>query len=102
MIEIADHRRCLSFAVTNLKLVRVERIELSTKRWQRLILPLNYTRIFGGDRGNRILLDILLARENRSPLLSPNIQQECFFAFSNYKFDAFCVAETFLKLVSDG
>jgi hypothetical protein len=28
-----------------LKLVRVERIELSTKRWQRLILPLNYTRI---------------------------------------------------------
>ena len=27
--------------------MRVERIELSTKRWQRLILPLNYTRIFG-------------------------------------------------------
>ena len=28
-----------------INLVRVERIELSTKRWQRLILPLNYTRI---------------------------------------------------------
>lgn len=26
-------------------LVRAERIELSTKRWQRLILPLNYARI---------------------------------------------------------
>ena len=29
--------------------------------------------LFGGDRGNRILLDILLARENRSPLLPPNM-----------------------------
>jgi len=27
---------------------------------------------FGGGRGNRILLDTLLARESRSPLLPPN------------------------------
>ena len=39
------------FAVTILNLVRAERIELSTKRWQRLILPLNYTRIMASREG---------------------------------------------------
>ena len=30
----------------------------------------------GGDRGNRILLDILLARQDRSPLLPPNYKTQ--------------------------
>jgi hypothetical protein len=34
--------------------------------------------IFGGDRRYRTDLDIFLARENRSPLLPPNIIVKCY------------------------
>ena len=49
-----------------------ERIELSIIAYQATVIPFNYPGKFGGGRGNRILLDSILARDTRSPLLPPN------------------------------
>ncbi len=64
----------LIFAVTNLKLGASWQIQtvFSSVKSRDFIVKV-YNAYIGGDRGNRILLDTLLARESRSPLLPPII-----------------------------